>query len=94
MWQPENYYLYLICILKDDPKGYDKKVILNETIILYNEKKIKIFSSYYVDLAFIDYKNPFLYSGYQTIDLNDGNEEYDLKFKAGSYYDNLYFYMI
>ena len=39
MWQPENYYLYLICILKDIPKGYDKKVILNETIIYYNEKK-------------------------------------------------------
>ena len=63
-------------------------------LFIIMKKKIKIFSSYYVDLAFIDYKNPFLYSGYQTIDLNDGNEEYDLKLKVGLYYDNLYFYMI
>ena len=46
-----------------------------------------IFSSEYFRLNLIRYKFPFLYANSQIVDLNEGKEIYELKFKVGSYYD-------
>ena len=83
---PFYYTLKLICDFVDDPKGYNQSIKLEESIIDINSKKIKIFSTY-LNLKFTDKNIPFLYSDIQTIDYNDGNDTYILKFKTGSYYD-------
>lgn len=60
---------------------------LEEYIMNYKGKKIKIFSSNFLKIKYIDKEIPFIYSNTQYINLNDEKDIYELKFKVGSVYN-------
>ena len=59
----------------------EHRIKLSDHIIDYKGKKIKIFSENYMNITINEYNYPFLYADKQTIDLNDGKNVYELKFK-------------
>ena len=93
LWKPKENNLLIFCDLQEeiDSLSYEE-VYLEDYVISYDNKKIKIFTSHYLNfLVHRSYNVPFLYSDDQTIDLSDGKNEYDLKFKVGSYYESTIF---
>ena len=77
--------LLLICYLKEAQENYGSDDIkLEEYILTFDNKKIKIFSSKYLGAYFIRNRRSFLYARNQTIDLDDEEkDEYYIKFKTG-----------
>ena len=96
-WKPLLKNLYLICNPEDDPNILeDKSVKLDVYIMKYKGRKIKIFSSKNLKFNYVSTKYPFLYGDNQTIDINDGSDIYELKFKVGTFCDdyNIFLYDI
>ena len=57
------------------------------------KKRIKIYFRAFIILNIVNDTIPFLYSKNQTINLVEGKEKYDLKFKVGSFYsDKIFLY--
>ena len=96
-WKPLLKNLYIICNPVEDPYVLeDKSVKLDEYIMKYKGRKIKIFSSKNLKFNYVTIKYPFLYGDNQTIDINDGSDIYELTFKVGTFYDdnNIFLYDI
>lgn len=89
LWLPKEENITIICKLKQDLGEVEKNIKLNEYELKYNNLSIKIFSENYFNLGFFNMNLPFLYSDKQIIDFNEGNKEYDLKFKIGAYYNDV-----
>lgn len=88
LWKSVKYsYLTIFCDLIEKPEKYDYNMEMEEYIMNYNNKKIKIFTSDYILIFFTDKKHPFLYSVNQTINLDEEKDVYNLKFNVGAYYD-------
>ena len=80
--------LLLICYLKEAQENYGSdRIKLEEYILTFDNKKIKIFSSKYLSAYFTRSRHSFLYARNQTIDLDDEEkDEYYIKFKTGLNY--------
>ena len=80
--------LLLICYLKEALENYgNDRIKLEDYILTFDNKKIKIFSSQYNSVYFIKNRRSFLYARNQTIDLDDEKkDEYLIKFKTGLNY--------
>ena len=82
LFKPKEDDIYVLCNIHEKlPYGKVQYLKLSEHIIDYRGKKIKIFSEDYMDITIKEYNYPFLYADKQTIDLNDGKNVYELKFK-------------
>lgn len=89
-----DYSLLAICNLIDD-KSFSSNQYTNfkleEYIMNYKDKKIKIFSSKFLKFKYTDKEVPFIYSNTQYINLDEEKEIYELKFKVGSCYNKYLF---
>ena len=89
-----NIPLVAICNLIDNIIFSSDRYIqfkLEEYIMNYKDKKIKIFSSNFLKIRFINKEIPFIYSNTQYINLNEKKDIYELKFKVGSFYNKYLF---
>lgn len=85
---------YLICDIYEAPLDYYSSSYKIDSIIIYKNKKIKFYTYSSISRRYFA-KIPFMYANEEIIDLNDGNDTYYFKFKAGLYYDtNLFLYNI
>ena len=70
----------VICEFKDSYKKYDRPLKLDEYILNYHNKKIKIYSSKYLNIHINDSKRLQMNEQEQIIRYDDGKDIYELKF--------------
>ena len=93
IWKPKEDNIRIFCRLKDIFSEGIQNITLNEYILKYKEKTIKIYSENFFEIYIINAKVPFLYSDKQIINFNEDKKEYDLKFNISDYNgENLLFY--
>jgi len=81
LWKPKEESIYILCKLQEDLEEDRKYIKLEEYILNYKEKKIKIFSEDYLKLEIVEnFTVPILYADKQILDFNDGKNIYELKF--------------
>ena len=104
--EPVNYYksnckfwisnegkLVALCYLDENiPKGV-YHFYLNESIT-YNNYNITILNNFPHSFVKLDMNVPQLYSSEQTINVEDGKESYEIKFKISAYNNNDKIYLI
>ena len=86
--------LITICNLQEKQKFFNvrKNVRIDKCSFIYKDTiRINVINKANIQLYFVDFKYPFYYTDSQKIDLEDGKDQYDLKFKVGSYYENQIF---
>ena len=87
IWKPKDENITIIC--KFNEILGQNKVILNEELINYkNYKNTCIYQEKPIEVDLYSYHIPFLYYDNQTINI-DNRDSYELKFKVGSYNNDL-----
>ena len=82
LFKPKEKGIYILCDLQQELTPGEIYLKLEDYTFEYNGKKIKIFSEDYIKIVFMPTKAPpFLYADKQTIDLADGKDVHELKFK-------------
>ena len=88
LWKPNNDNLRIICKLNNyDLDQYNFR--LEAVSLNYNEYIINIIFENNLRIDKKNYEIPFLYSNIQFIDIKDDVESYTLKFKIGTYNNEL-----
>ena len=81
LFKPKEKDIYILCNLQEKLSIGKLRLKLSDYILYYKNKKIKIFSEEYIEIDIKESNNPYLYADKQIIDLNDGKNVYELKFK-------------
>ena len=91
LWKPKNYNISIICKLNENLKYKNQNIKLKDTILIYKNYTIYIFSYTYVKVIQVEYSYSFLYSDEQKIivDDNSHNKYYNLSFNLESYYNDV-----
>ena len=77
LWKPKEESIYILCKLQEDLEEDRKYIKLEEYILNYKEKKIKIFSEDYLKLEIVEnFTVPILYADKQILGFNDGKNIY------------------
>ena len=85
LWKPGNENIRIFCRLNEDLHKEDQRIILKEANFYYKDYNIIVLPETYATVYQRNYSLPFLYSEKQNIELNNGEESYELKFKILSY---------
>ena len=94
LWQPLNEKIRIICKLYKNiiVDGYYTYIKLNSASTMFNNKMISIISEMSLESYYLRVYNvpiPFVYAGKQEINVEDGKNIYELKFKIGEYNNEL-----
>ena len=94
LWQPLNEKIRIICKLYKNiiVEGYYTYIKLNSASTMFNNKMISIISEMSLESYYLRVYNipiPFVYAGKQEINVEDGKNIYELKFKIGEYNNEL-----
>ena len=92
IWKPKDRNITIICNLNKNMENNRNSIILDDTILSYKDFTIYIYQDDFIDVIQNFYHIPFLYYDEQIINIDNKNS-YELKFKLGSYNnDVLYIY--
>ena len=80
--------LMILCQLQEEINKTSISFKLDEIIINYKDNSIKIYTKNFIVIEISQTPLPFIYSEKSSINLNDGKNSYDLKFKIEQYFDN------
>ena len=90
LFKPTGEKLAIICNLAENLKKEIQDITLRTIRFQYKEYNITIISETSVlRVNQLNYTIPFIYSDHQNINMSDGTEIYELKFKFDSYNDDL-----
>ena len=94
LWNPIDENIRILCNLNQELNNNNQKIIFKNIISFdYNEYNITIIQEDPIEVEYLNYQIPFLYSDYQTINILDEEEFYIFQFKFEKYFDNiLYIY--
>ena len=82
LWKPKEKCIYILCNLQQELAPGEIHLKLEDHILHYKDKMIKIYSEKYFKIVFMPTSSPpFLYADKQKIDLNEEKDAYELKFK-------------
>ena len=94
LWKKSEKNYILICDIYEAPLDMWNSYYEIDSIFTYKNKKIKFYTYSSISRRYY-LKIPFMYANEEIVNLNDGNDTYYFKFKAGLYYDtNLFLYSI
>ena len=83
---PEKKNIKVVCNLLDEmPSGKIEIKLPDEYTFTYKNYEVKITSTYYIHTTKTSGKEPYIYSNEQIIDIKDDIDEYEIKFRLGSY---------
>ena len=85
LWKPSNELIRIFCDLEGKLNETEQKVFFDYLTIDYNDYKVNIIFKTPLSVKQYDYNMPFLYSDKQIINIYDGIDSYNLKFKIGKY---------
>ena len=87
LWRQKDDYLLIFCNIDETIPQGEWSLNLNDKSFDYDEYTITLIADQYTDLTFTkkDLNMIDLYSDKQTLNLDEGKESYDLKFKIVSY---------
>ena len=85
LWKPKNEKIRVICNMDDNLLYSISKIKFNSVKFIYNKMTIEIYSDIFIKINQINYEIPFIYSDYQEINIIEGKDKYDLKFKYDTY---------
>lgn len=82
-WKPKEKNITILCKIIDRKSRPSGSINPDYILYKYKDKTVKIIFNFYP--YFTSYYLPFLYADRQDIDLSDGKDYYELKFKIGVY---------
>ena len=88
LWKPKTLNLMILCQLEEEINKNSILFKLEEIIINYKDNSIKIYTKNFIWIEISQNPLPFIYSEKSSINLNDGKNSYNLKFKIEQYFDN------
>ena len=88
LWKAENEKIRIFCSIEGNLTYSSQYITMNTVIMKYNNYTIVI-KSEPIKVKQIWYNIPFLYSYKQTINIEEGIDLFEFKFKADSYYNDL-----
>ena len=91
LWKPTNEKVRLFCTLNEILYFNISEIILNNVSFSYKNYTIFIFSKEPIKVKQLSYKVPFLYYETQEINIREGIDSYEFKFKIDSYNKELLF---
>ena len=96
LWKPLQDKMRIFCDLSEDftPKSaftYKQHLYLklNEALLNFNNYQVNILADNFIAIYSYNTYFPFLYSDRQTVEIEDGKDIYELKFKILSYNNDL-----
>ena len=93
LWKAENINLIMFCNFDEDIPEGEYSISFNNKVINYKDYEININTDADIKIKKIDSNIINLYSDKQVIDVEDGKDSYDLKFKINSYNQEKLFFM-
>ena len=93
IWKPGNENIRILCKLNENLKNENQVIILNTVNFSYKGYDIIILPETDFIVYQRNYDMPFFYAEKQTIELDNGREEYDLRFKF-YYYSSEIIYLL
>ena len=93
LWKAVDINLVIFCNFDENIPQGEYSINLNNTKINYKDNEFTIYS--YTDLTLnkVDKNKAHLYSDIQVINVEEGKDSYDLKFKINSYNQEKLFFM-
>ena len=91
LFKPTNDNLKLICKINDISYNWHCNAYMNKQSFIYNNYIVNIMPPLLNNTFYLDKKNqlPFLYSDEQIINIEDWEQDYELKFNMEEYNDEL-----
>ena len=93
LWKAEGINLVIFCNFDENIPQGEYSIYLNNTKINYKDNEFTIYSYTDLTLKKVDKNKANLYSDKQVINVEDGKDSYDLKFKINSYNQEKLFFM-